>query len=190
MKVAIRSVAVTKERSHVLVGLEDGKLIVVGAGQPSERGAARRTQLTLPNPYAHQVRTVAVLAAHLPSVLGRDGIQPYRGALSPALPAARVPHPAGLAWEAPPRSRRERPGAGPTPAQLRDWREMSLPQGLAGGRGLPESPHWRLRPQRHFLHTLGRVCVCARRLGLPWPPSEGRSLSLARLAIPWPPPLN
>uniref|UniRef100_A0A2K6P457 Neurobeachin-like protein 2 n=1 Tax=Rhinopithecus roxellana TaxID=61622 RepID=A0A2K6P457_RHIRO len=36
MKVAIRSVAVTKERSHVLVGLEDGKLIVVGAGQPSE----------------------------------------------------------------------------------------------------------------------------------------------------------
>lgn len=38
MKVPIRSVAVTKERSHVLVGLEDGKLIVVGAGQPSEVG--------------------------------------------------------------------------------------------------------------------------------------------------------
>ncbi|XP_012575949.1 PREDICTED: neurobeachin-like protein 2 [Condylura cristata] len=36
MKVPIRSVAVTKEHSHVLVGLEDGKLIVVGAGQPSE----------------------------------------------------------------------------------------------------------------------------------------------------------
>ncbi|XP_054992464.1 neurobeachin-like protein 2 isoform X1 [Sorex araneus] len=36
MKVPIRSVAVTKERSHVLIGLEDGKLIVVGAGQPSE----------------------------------------------------------------------------------------------------------------------------------------------------------
>ncbi|KAL2803918.1 neurobeachin-like protein 2 isoform 2 [Daubentonia madagascariensis] len=36
MKVPIHSVAVTKERSHVLVGLEDGKLIVVGAGQPSE----------------------------------------------------------------------------------------------------------------------------------------------------------
>ncbi|XP_012928023.1 neurobeachin-like protein 2 isoform X5 [Heterocephalus glaber] len=36
MKVPIRSVALTKERSHVLVGLEDGKLIVVGAGQPSE----------------------------------------------------------------------------------------------------------------------------------------------------------
>ncbi|XP_023556435.1 neurobeachin-like protein 2 isoform X5 [Octodon degus] len=36
MKVPICSVAVTKERSHVLVGLEDGKLIVVGAGQPSE----------------------------------------------------------------------------------------------------------------------------------------------------------
>ncbi|KAG8521528.1 Neurobeachin-like protein 2 [Galemys pyrenaicus] len=36
MKVPIRSVSVTKEHSHVLVGLEDGKLIVVGAGQPSE----------------------------------------------------------------------------------------------------------------------------------------------------------
>ncbi|XP_048190361.1 LOW QUALITY PROTEIN: neurobeachin-like protein 2 [Perognathus longimembris pacificus] len=36
MRVPVRSVAVTKERSHALVGLEDGKLIVVGAGQPSE----------------------------------------------------------------------------------------------------------------------------------------------------------
>ncbi|XP_027270492.1 neurobeachin-like protein 2 isoform X3 [Cricetulus griseus] len=36
MKVPVRSVSVTKERSHALVGLEDGKLIVVGAGQPSE----------------------------------------------------------------------------------------------------------------------------------------------------------
>ncbi|XP_069873650.1 neurobeachin-like protein 2 isoform X2 [Dipodomys merriami] len=36
MKVPVRSLAVTKESSHVLVGLEDGKLIVVGAGQPSE----------------------------------------------------------------------------------------------------------------------------------------------------------
>lgn len=36
MKVPVHSVSVTKERSHVLVGLEDGKLIVVGAGQPSE----------------------------------------------------------------------------------------------------------------------------------------------------------
>ncbi|XP_060018110.1 neurobeachin-like protein 2 isoform X5 [Lagenorhynchus albirostris] len=40
MKVPVRSVAVTKERSHVLVGLEDGKLIVVGAGQPSEPAPA------------------------------------------------------------------------------------------------------------------------------------------------------
>ncbi|NWT62315.1 NBEL2 protein, partial [Erythrocercus mccallii] len=36
MRVPVRSVSVTKERSHVLVGLEDGKLIVVGAGQPAE----------------------------------------------------------------------------------------------------------------------------------------------------------
>ncbi|XP_077160810.1 neurobeachin-like protein 2 isoform X4 [Paroedura picta] len=36
MKVPIHSISVTKEMSHILVGLEDGKLIVVGAGQPSE----------------------------------------------------------------------------------------------------------------------------------------------------------
>lgn len=67
MKVAIRSVAVTKERSHVLVGLEDGKLIVVGAGQPSEvrmgRGwggpsnGAGRSAAVPADPYAHQVRS-------------------------------------------------------------------------------------------------------------------------------------
>ncbi|XP_063076336.1 neurobeachin-like protein 2 isoform X2 [Engraulis encrasicolus] len=36
LKVPIRSVSVTKENSHALVGLEDGKLIVVGAGKPEE----------------------------------------------------------------------------------------------------------------------------------------------------------
>uniref|UniRef100_A0A8B9KL55 Neurobeachin-like protein 2 n=1 Tax=Astyanax mexicanus TaxID=7994 RepID=A0A8B9KL55_ASTMX len=36
LKVPIRSVSVTKESSHILVGLEDGKLIVVGAGKPEE----------------------------------------------------------------------------------------------------------------------------------------------------------
>uniref|UniRef100_A0A8C8SSA1 Neurobeachin-like protein 2 n=1 Tax=Pelusios castaneus TaxID=367368 RepID=A0A8C8SSA1_9SAUR len=36
MKVPVHSVSVTKEKSHILVGLEDGKLIVVGSGQPSE----------------------------------------------------------------------------------------------------------------------------------------------------------
>uniref|UniRef100_A0A672J5J7 Neurobeachin-like protein 2 n=1 Tax=Salarias fasciatus TaxID=181472 RepID=A0A672J5J7_SALFA len=34
--VPVRSVSVTKESSHILVGLEDGKLIVVGAGKPEE----------------------------------------------------------------------------------------------------------------------------------------------------------
>lgn len=69
MKVPIRSVAVTKERSHVLVGLEDGKLIVVGAGQPSEvrvrgrprsgRGAPVLAHFSaiLPPPLAPQVRS-------------------------------------------------------------------------------------------------------------------------------------
>uniref|UniRef100_A0A2I4B951 Neurobeachin-like protein 2 n=1 Tax=Austrofundulus limnaeus TaxID=52670 RepID=A0A2I4B951_AUSLI len=36
LRVPVRSVSVTKEFSHVLVGLEDGKLIVVGAGKPEE----------------------------------------------------------------------------------------------------------------------------------------------------------
>ncbi|XP_020504158.2 neurobeachin-like protein 2 isoform X1 [Labrus bergylta] len=36
LMVPVRSVSVTKEFSHILVGLEDGKLIVVGAGKPEE----------------------------------------------------------------------------------------------------------------------------------------------------------
>ncbi|XP_077576978.1 neurobeachin-like protein 2 isoform X3 [Stigmatopora nigra] len=36
LKVPVRSVFVTKESSHILVGLEDGKLIVVGSGKPEE----------------------------------------------------------------------------------------------------------------------------------------------------------
>ncbi|XP_074539600.1 neurobeachin-like protein 2 isoform X1 [Halichoeres trimaculatus] len=36
LKVPVRCVSVTKEFSHILVGLEDGKLIVVGAGKPEE----------------------------------------------------------------------------------------------------------------------------------------------------------
>lgn len=65
MKVPIRSVAVTKERSHVLVGLEDGKLIVVGAGQPSEvriragwalNGAGRDSPADPAAASSHQVR--------------------------------------------------------------------------------------------------------------------------------------
>ncbi|KAG8138665.1 hypothetical protein E2320_001489 [Naja naja] len=58
MKVPIHSVSVTKEKSHILVGLEDGKLIVVGAG-------AHR-----PVPQA----AVAFDTAYLPSVFGRDRI--------------------------------------------------------------------------------------------------------------------
>lgn len=93
MKVPIRSVAVTKERSHVLVGLEDGKLIVVGAGQPSEvriwsgkRAGTRRGPRTwlsplplLPRSGAQRpvrAEAVAVLAAHLPGVLRGNRVQP------------------------------------------------------------------------------------------------------------------
>lgn len=36
LKVPVWCVSVTKEFSHILVGLDDGKLIVVGAGKPGE----------------------------------------------------------------------------------------------------------------------------------------------------------
>ncbi|PNJ73510.1 NBEAL1 isoform 1, partial [Pongo abelii] len=36
MRLPIHCVCVTKENSHILVGLEDGKLIVVGVGKPAE----------------------------------------------------------------------------------------------------------------------------------------------------------
>ncbi|XP_030227032.1 neurobeachin-like protein 2 isoform X1 [Gadus morhua] len=36
LKLPVRSVSVTKECSHILVGLDDGKLIVVGSGKPEQ----------------------------------------------------------------------------------------------------------------------------------------------------------
>ncbi|XP_020794739.2 neurobeachin-like protein 1 [Boleophthalmus pectinirostris] len=36
MRVPVRCVSVTKEQSHVLVGLQDGKLIIIGVGRPAE----------------------------------------------------------------------------------------------------------------------------------------------------------
>ncbi|XP_072254066.1 neurobeachin-like protein 1 [Pyxicephalus adspersus] len=36
MRVPVHCVSVTKENSHILVGLEDGKLIIVGVGKPAE----------------------------------------------------------------------------------------------------------------------------------------------------------
>lgn len=67
MKVPIRSVAVTKERSHVLVGLEDGKLIVVGAGQPSEvRPRAGRAGGRAGGPVLAPLSAVLLLPPPLP----------------------------------------------------------------------------------------------------------------------------
>lgn len=36
MRVPVHCVSVTKEQSQILVGLEDGKLIIVGVGKPAE----------------------------------------------------------------------------------------------------------------------------------------------------------
>uniref|UniRef100_A0AAR2JTD0 Neurobeachin-like protein 2 n=1 Tax=Pygocentrus nattereri TaxID=42514 RepID=A0AAR2JTD0_PYGNA len=44
MRVPIRCVSVTKEQSHVLVGLQDGKLIVVGVGKPAEMRSGQITR--------------------------------------------------------------------------------------------------------------------------------------------------
>ncbi|XP_016095948.1 neurobeachin-like protein 1 [Sinocyclocheilus grahami] len=47
MRVPIRCVSVTKEQSHALVGLDDGKLIVVGVGKPAEVKNSFRNYITL-----------------------------------------------------------------------------------------------------------------------------------------------
>uniref|UniRef100_A0A3Q2CLK2 BEACH domain-containing protein n=1 Tax=Cyprinodon variegatus TaxID=28743 RepID=A0A3Q2CLK2_CYPVA len=44
MRVPVRSVSVTKEQSHVLVGLDDGKLIIVGVGKPAEMRSSQITR--------------------------------------------------------------------------------------------------------------------------------------------------
>ncbi|MCJ8729842.1 hypothetical protein PDJAM_G00110980 [Pangasius djambal] len=44
MRVPIRCVSVTKEQSHVLLGLQDGKLIVVGVGKPAEMRSGQITR--------------------------------------------------------------------------------------------------------------------------------------------------
>lgn len=182
MKVPIRSVAVTKERSHVLVGLEDGKLIVVGAGQPSEvrmrAGWAlhRVGALILADPCllplgAQQpvcTEVVAVLLpAHLPGVLWGDRVQSWRGPLTARLLLPRRPAPSGL------RPSRLRPralgGRGDTPpTHRRGWAGPHLcpAQGLAGDvtpgnlaprrqRGRPESQHWPQRPHSTFCTVWG-----------------------------------
>uniref|UniRef100_A0A7N6A220 Neurobeachin-like protein 2 n=1 Tax=Anabas testudineus TaxID=64144 RepID=A0A7N6A220_ANATE len=44
MRVPVRCVSVTKEQSHVLVGLDDGKLIIVGVGKPAEMRSGQITR--------------------------------------------------------------------------------------------------------------------------------------------------
>ncbi|XP_028256538.1 neurobeachin-like protein 1 isoform X2 [Parambassis ranga] len=44
MRVPVHCVSVTKEQSHVLVGLEDGKLIIVGVGKPAEMRSGQITR--------------------------------------------------------------------------------------------------------------------------------------------------
>uniref|UniRef100_A0A8C7KBE7 Neurobeachin like 1 n=1 Tax=Oncorhynchus kisutch TaxID=8019 RepID=A0A8C7KBE7_ONCKI len=44
MRVPVRCVSVTKEQSHVLVGLQDGKLIIVGVGKPAEMRSGQITR--------------------------------------------------------------------------------------------------------------------------------------------------
>ncbi|KAK6325637.1 hypothetical protein J4Q44_G00049790 [Coregonus suidteri] len=44
MRVPVRCVSVTKEQSHVLAGLQDGKLIIVGVGKPAEMRSGQITR--------------------------------------------------------------------------------------------------------------------------------------------------
>lgn len=45
MRVAVRCVSATKEQSHLLVGLEDGKLIIVAVGRPAEVKSSLRNYI-------------------------------------------------------------------------------------------------------------------------------------------------
>ncbi|XP_046887347.1 neurobeachin-like protein 1 [Hypomesus transpacificus] len=44
MRLPVRCVSVTKEQSHALVGLQDGKLIIVGVGKPAEMRSGQITR--------------------------------------------------------------------------------------------------------------------------------------------------
>ncbi|XP_069377494.1 neurobeachin-like protein 1 isoform X2 [Paralichthys olivaceus] len=44
MRVPVRCVSVTKEQSHILVGLQDGKLIIVAVGKPAEMRSGQITR--------------------------------------------------------------------------------------------------------------------------------------------------
>lgn len=59
MRVPIRCVSVTKEQSHILVGLEDGKLIIVGVGKPAEVKSSLRNYL------AHSLEVSPLMASPL-----------------------------------------------------------------------------------------------------------------------------
>uniref|UniRef100_A0AAY4CTK7 Neurobeachin-like protein 2 n=1 Tax=Denticeps clupeoides TaxID=299321 RepID=A0AAY4CTK7_9TELE len=80
LKMPIRSVSVTKESSHILVGLDDGKLIVVGAGKPEEVRAARQEVSTLTeyNPSESTVKNEEVLWSHQPTKTASPAKPPLR----------------------------------------------------------------------------------------------------------------
>lgn len=127
----------------MLVGLEDGKLIVVGAGQPSEvrigagwasigggggDGPGPLLPILLPLGAQQPVRAeaVAVLQAHLPGVVGGDRVQPWRGALTAATPHSAGSSPrasalGGKAQESAGTRRRRLSGGGRGSARLRGW---------------------------------------------------------------------
>lgn len=141
----------------MLVGLEDGKLIVVGAGQPSEVrtradgpgielnrvGSSRPGSLhpILLSPGAQQpvcAEAVALLPAHLPGVLWGDRVQAWRDSLNEhdALPTRLLPQGVG--------------GAHPPAQGLVDGITRKSRPSPAEGR-----PSAGLRPQLHILHNLG-----------------------------------
>ncbi|OWK02816.1 hypothetical protein Celaphus_00010604 [Cervus elaphus hippelaphus] len=197
MKVPIRSVAVTKERSHVLVGLEDGKLIVVGAGQPSE---VRSSQ------FARKLWRSSSRRISQSTTLERRADSPPR------------PAPSGLRFSRPrPGARGEHQahtqagvgGAPPLPSSGIGGRCHSRKSCPSPAEGPPGVPALAAAAAQHFLHSLGwgaqapyprsrrstgaGLCsasehVCAR-LHRPWPlPWAGVPWSMSTHAAPFPSP--
>ena len=114
----------------MLVDLEDGKLIVVGAGQPSE---VRSCQ------FARELwRSSRCISQVWP---GRPSTSRERRADSLPAPGGPAPESAGTEEGRPPAHTLAGGGRGPATAQLRDWWAMSLREAPPlAGRG----PVWSL----------------------------------------------
>ncbi|KAA8579540.1 hypothetical protein FQN60_006633 [Etheostoma spectabile] len=94
MRVPVRCVSVTKEQSHVLVGLQDGKLIIVGVGKPAEVKNSLRNYIAQNAFGPDYTEAVGLQQETDPDLLGGDCVQhPARQQLNPSQSPSPEPSP-------------------------------------------------------------------------------------------------